>query len=255
MLRPELELVFMHDQLLDIEATEKTSLGGRMDDSVAPARLAPLDFAFLGLLALMVTCHLVAARLAAGPITAVLTDMLAVVYLLALISRSAWRPLVLRLMLLGLVVGILELFTDAAGESVAHSLVYAVGGPMIWASPLYMSFSWMIVLTLLGYLGWRLRGLLPLWLAIAITGLWGSLNIPFYEETAYYAGWWHYTTTLRIGHTPIYVLLFEGLIAAALPLLTSRFPRVAWRTVVWRGVMLGAWMPVAAFCSWQLLGR
>jgi hypothetical protein len=255
MLRPELELVFMHDQLLDIEATEKTSPGGRMDDSVAPARLAPLDFAFLGLLALMVACHLVAARLAAGPITAALTDILAVVYLLALISRPAWRPLVLRLMLLGLVAGILELFTDAAGESIAHSLVYAAGGPMIWASPLYMPFSWMIVLTLLGYLGWRLRGLLPLWLAIAITGLWGSLNIPFYEETAYYAGWWHYTTTLRIGHTPIYVLLFEGLIAAALPLLTSRFPRVAWRTVVWRGVMLGAWMPVAAFCSWQLLGR
>ncbi|HEV8192936.1 MAG TPA: hypothetical protein VGP82_15835, partial [Ktedonobacterales bacterium] len=174
----------MRDLLLDIQATETISPGRRADNSGAPVRLVPLDLAFLGLLALMVVCHLVAARLAAGPITAVLTDMLAVVYLLVLICRRDWRPLVLRLMLLGLVAGILELFTDAAGESVAHSLVYAEGGPMIWASPLYMPVSWMIVLTLLGYLGWRLRGLLPLELAIAITGLWGSLNIPFYEETA-----------------------------------------------------------------------
>ena len=245
----------MHDQLLDIQATTGTSRGGQSNDTLASARLTPLDLAFLGLLALMVLCHLVAARLAVGPITAVLTDVLAVIYLLAVVSRPAWRPLVLRLMLLGLVAGVLELFTDAAGESVAHSLVYAAGGPMLWASPLYMPFSWMIVLTLLGYLGWRLRGLLPLWLAIVITGLWGSLNIPFYEETAYYAGWWHYATTLRIGHTPVYVLLFEGLIAAALPLLTTAFPRVAWRAIVWRGVALGAWMPVVAFCSWQLLGR
>jgi hypothetical protein len=245
----------MRDQTLDLGANAEASLGEHSHSDLTPARLTPLDLAFLGLLALMVACHLVAARLAVGPITAALTDVLAIVYLLALVARPAWRALVVRLMLLGFVAGILELFTDAAGESVAHSLVYASGGPMIWASPLYMPFSWMIVLTLLGYLGWRLRGLLPLWLAIVVTGLWGSLNIPFYEETAYYAGWWHYATTLRIGHTPVYVLLFEGLIAAALPLLTTGFPRVAWRSVVWRGVALGAWMPVVAFISWQLLGR
>src|SRR5262249_22971371 len=129
------------------------------------------------------------------------------------------------------------------------------GEPLLWTSPLYMPLSWMIVLTLLGYLGWRLRGLLPLWLAIAITGLWGTLTIPLYEESAYYAGWWHYAAAARIGHTPLYVLLFEGLIAAALPVLTTDFPCVGWRTVAWRGIALGAWMPLAAFCSWLLLGR
>ncbi len=169
----------MREEILDTQAGAVTQ-SHQADESAKSAGLTPLDLAFAGLLALMVACHLVAARLAAGPITAVLTDALAGIYLLALTLRPAWRPLVSRLLLLGLVAGILELFTDAAGESVAHSLVYPAGGPMLWASPLYMPFSWMIVLTLLGYLGWRLRGLLPLWLGIAITGLWGALNIPFY---------------------------------------------------------------------------
>jgi len=244
----------MREQLLDTQAGATLPSNG-LDETAHAARLMPLDLAFLGMLALMVACHLVAARLAAGPITAELADVLVGIYLLALVSRPAWRPLVLRLLLLGLVAGILELFTDAAGEIVAHSLFYASGVPMIWGSPIYMPISWMLVLTLLGYVGWRLRGLLPLWPAIVISGLWGGLNIPFYEETAYFAGWWHYAATPRVGHTPIYVLLFEGLIAAVLPLLTARFPRVAWRAVAWRGVALGAWMPVAAFCSWQLLGR
>jgi len=243
----------MRDELLAVQATEKTSQS--VVANAAPLRFMSLDLAFLGLLVLMVACHLVAAHLAVGPVTAALSAALASGYLLALLPRPAWRPLVLRLMLLGLVAGMLELFTDAAGESVAHSLVYAAGGPMLWASPLYMPCSWMVVLTLLGYLGWRLRGLLPLWLAIVTTGLWGAFNIPLYEESAYYAGWWHYATAPRIGHTPLYVVLFEGLIAAALPLFTRSFPHLAWRMVVRRGIALGAWMPLAAFCSWQLLGR
>src|SRR5262245_10869225 len=160
----------MREQLLDARAraTPRHSL---RHEKGTPAGLTPLDLAFAGLLALLVACHLVAARLAAGPSTAALTDVLACGYLLALASRPAWRPLVSRLLLLGLIAGLLELFTDAAGEGVAHSLVYPAGEPTLWASPLYMPFSWMIVLTLLGYLGWRVRGLLPLWLAIVITGL------------------------------------------------------------------------------------
>lgn len=242
----------MREQLLDV-ATEQDAAPG--DPASGPARLMPLDLAFLGLSALMVVCHLVAAWLAIGPVTAVLTDVLAVIYLLALAARPGWRPLMLRLLALGLIAGMLELFTDAAGRSVAQSLIYPAGEPLLWASPVYMPFAWMIVLAQLGYLGWRLRGLLPLWPAITITGLWGGLNIPFYEETAYYAGWWHYAPALHIGHTPIYVLLFEGLVAAALPLLTVGLPRVSWRAVALRGIVLGAWMPVAAFCSWLLLGR
>lgn len=225
---------------------------------LATPRLTRLDGAFVGLLALMVALHIVAAVLNAGWLTAVATDLAASVYLLALATRPAWRPLLARLFLLGLVAGMLELFTDAAGESFAHSLVYPAGEPMLWASPIYMPLSWVIVLTQLGYLGWRLAGLaprLPLALAVPLTGLAGAAIVPFYEEMAYYAGWWHYAAAPHLGHTPIYVLLFEGGVAALLPIVTRALPRRALPRAALAGLVVGVWMPCAALLSWLALGR
>jgi hypothetical protein len=228
-------------------------------ESLAEPRLTVHDMAFVGLWALLVVGHVVAALLAWGWITAVLLDVLAGGYLLCLAARLPWRPLVVRLLLLGLVAGMLELATDAAGRDFAHSLVYPPGAPLLWASPIYMPFSWMIVLTQLGYLGWRLRALAPRVsppLAVALTGLAGALMIPFYEESAYYAGWWHYIPTrLALGHTPAYVFLFEGLVAAALPLVTAG---LTWRPlgrVALRGVAVGTWLSLAALVAWLTLGR
>jgi hypothetical protein len=83
----------------------------------------------------------------------------------------------------------------------------------------------------------------------------GAINVPFYEEAAYHAGWWRYAPTiLHLGHTPAYVLLFEGLVAAALPLLTLGLLKLRWRSVALRGAMLGLWMPCAALLAWLLLG-
>jgi hypothetical protein len=225
----------------------------------AARRLTTLDVAFLALLGLMIAGHIVAALLARGWITAALIDALALIYLVALLARPVWRPLVGRLLLLGLVVGILELFTDAAGHQFARSLFYPPGQPLLWDSPFYMPLSWMIVLTQLGYLAWRLAGLLPgrrlPWRAILLTGLAGAVNVPFYEEAAYHAGWWRYApTVLHIGNTPAYVLLFEGLVAAALPLLTLGLLKLRWRSVALRGAILGLWMPCAALLAWLLLG-
>jgi hypothetical protein len=225
----------------------------------AARRLTALDWAFLALLGLMVVGHVIAALLARGWITAAGIDAVALVYLVALLIAPVWRPLVARLLLLGLVAGMLELFTDAAGHQVAHSLFYPQDQPLFWDSPFYMPFSWLIVLTQLGYLAWRLAGLLPggriPWRAILLTGLAGALNVPFYEEAAYHAGWWRYAPTiLRLGHTPAYVLLFEGLVAAALPLLTRGALRLRWPVVVARGAILGLWMPCAALLAWLLLG-
>jgi hypothetical protein len=213
----------------------------------------------IGLLALLIACHVVSALLAQGWVTAAITDLLAVAYLACLLLHRPWRPLLERLLVLGLVAGILELATDAAGRDVAHSLIYPVGEPLVWTSPFYMPVSWMIVLSNAGYLGWRLAGLVPrlsLGLAIALTGVFGALTIPFYEETAYYAGWWHYApATLTLGHTPAYVLLFEGLVAASLPLLCAGLLSRSLVRAALRGVVLGAWIPVAAFVTWLVLGR
>ena len=214
------------------------------------------DLAFVGLFVLMALCHLAAALLARGWITAAISDGVILCYLAgALWARPAWRPLIGRLLLFGLVAGVLELATDAAGEQVARSLVYPLNEPMLWQSPLYMPISWMVVLTLLGYLGWRLAGLLPLWLATALAGLAGMLIIPFYEESAWYAGWWRYTTLPRLGHTPVYVFAFEGAVVAALPLLLRGLERRSLPVVVIRGLALGVWMPLVAFVTWRLLGQ
>jgi hypothetical protein len=227
-------------------------------DNITARRFTPLDAAMLGSLALMVALHLIAAALGAGWLTAAGTVALTAAALLAIAARRAWRPLITRLLLLGLVAGVLELFTDFSGQVVARSLIYPPNAPMLWASPIYMPLSWMVTLTQIGYLAWRLDTLAPRpprWAAVLLTGLWGAINIPFYEEMAYYAGWWRYATAPALGHTPYYVMLFEGLTVALLPLLVSRLETRGWGGVALRGVALGVWAPWAALFAWLLIGR
>ncbi len=239
-------------------ARESATRDAAAQPDITARRFTALDAAMLGALALMVALHLVAAALAAGWLTAVGTVALTAAALVAIAARRAWRPLVARLLLFGLVVGVLELFTDFSGQIVARSLIYPPNEPVIWASPLYMPLSWMVTLSLIGYLAWRLVTLAPCpprWAAIILTGLWGAVNIPFYEEMAYHAGWWRYATAPGLGHTPYYVMLFEGLTAALLPPLVARLETRAWWSVALRGVALGVWAPWAALFAWLLIGR
>ena len=208
----------------------------RWGHAASPRSTAPCS----GALTLQVACHIVAALWSVGWVSAAATVALTALALLRLARRHAWRPLLTRLLGFGLLAGACELFTDYAGETVAHSLSYPTGEPMLWASPIYMPFSWMVVLTLIGYLAWRLTTLaplLPLWLAMALTGLWAALNIPFYVEMAYRAGWWSYAAAPGLGHTPYYVMLFEGLIGAALPLLLAGIERRSARATLLRGLV------------------
>ncbi len=176
-------------------------------------------------------------------------------YLLAWLLARGIRPLLGRLLLAGFIAGLCELFTDASGQYVAHSLIYPAGELMLWTSPLYMPLSWMVVLTYLGYIAWRLRVLLGWRKAALLSAVLGAIQIPIYEEMAYYGGWWRYKPVhLMIGHTPVYVLLFEGLVVAALPLLYDRIERRSWKQVALIGVIVGVWMPFAAFVSWLVAG-
>lgn len=235
-----------------------SAAGGSASVSLGSRRLTALDGAMAGSFALLVAGHIISALARVGWGSAAATDGLTLLALLGVALRRDWRPLLLRLLAFGLVAGVCELFTDYAGETVAHSLSYPAGEPMLWASPAYMPISWMIVLTQIGYLAWRLDTLAPIpprWLAMVVTGLWGALNIPFYEEMAYHAGWWRYAHAPGLGHTPYYVMLFEGLVAALLPPLLARIERrPAWEILA-RGLALGVWLPAAALCSWLLLGR
>lgn len=254
---------------------------------LATRHLTTLDAAFIGLVALTIVLDVICAVFALGWPSAAATNVICALYLLGMaLARPAWRPLLARLFVLGFAAGVLELFTDFAGERVAHSLIYPAGEPLLWGSPYYMPLSWAIVLTQLGYLAWRLRGLgspvplwpadesapkrrwrqspparagarhVPLWLAVVITGLAGAALVPFYEEMAWYARWWRYTpVALMVGHTPLYVLVFEGLVAALLPLLMVRLLTRPLRDAVTLGLIEGVWMPVAALVAWLAVGR
>jgi uncharacterized protein DUF6989 len=241
------------------EAREVAGAANAPEMAITARRFTGLDAAMLGVLALVVIpSDVAAAWLGAGWITAWVTLALTAGALGAVALRPAWRPLILRLLALGLVIGIVELFTDFSGEFVASSLIYPPHEPMIWASPAYMPFSWSVTLTLIGYLAWRLWRLAPRpprWAAILLTGLWGAVNIPFYEEMAYHAGWWRYATAPGLGHTPWYVILFEGLLAALMPPLVARLETRRWWDVALRGLALGAWAPWAALFAWLLVGR
>jgi hypothetical protein len=226
----------------------------------AARRFTTLDAAVLGSVALSVTGNLVAARLALGwPTSVALTGIVGTYFLALALLRPAWRGLLGRLFVVGLMVGVIELFTDAAGERVVHSLSYPPGEPLLWDSPFYMPLAWALVLLQLGYLGWRLRGLvgarLALWGAVLLTTLAGALLVPYDEEMAYHAGWWQYAPAPRLGHTPFYVVLFEGAVAAALPLLFFHLEQRRHSYAVAVGLLLGLWMPCAALIAWLLIGR
>ena len=182
--------------------------------------------------------------------------LLTAVLLLFLMTMRTFRPLLSRLMVAGLVAGMCELFTDASGQFVVHSLIYPTGELTIWTSPLYMPLSWLVTLTYLGYFGWRLQALLGLRVAMFVCGLLGAIDIPLFEELSYHGGWWRYEPThLMLGHIPAYVALFEGLIAVILPLLFDRLERRTWLETVVLGGIIGIWMAIAALTAWLLLGH
>lgn len=51
-------------------------------------------------------------------------------------------------------------------------------------SPKYMPLSWLVILTYLGYIGWRLRAFVGWRIAIFPCGLLGAVDIPLFEEIA-----------------------------------------------------------------------
>ena len=132
---------------------------------------------------------------------------------------------------------------------------------MLFASPFYMPVSWMVTLAWLGYLSLRLGSLSPsppMWMSVVLVGLAGMITVPFYEELAGRAGWWHYAESVgsrTIGNTPLYVFVFEGAVCLLLPLIMSKLLQRSLGYAAVCGIMAGVWMPVTAFLAWISLGR
>ena len=155
--------------------------------------------------------------------------LLACGYLLGLALPPGWRPLILRLCALGLVAGVvswqrtrparvsltrLSIRSGTHARGVTDSTCRCPGWSLWPGLPTWPG----------GSLPWRHspgRGRRP------GIGLVGAMTVPFYEQMAYYAGWWRYVPALRVGHVPIYVVVFEGAVAALFPCITPRLRRMA----------------------------
>lgn len=138
----------------------------------------------------------------------------------------AHRDLVLaRLMVFGLVVGIVELAADAWLVDFTHTLDYSPGGgPMLWRSPLWMPFAWEVVTVQLSCLGSWLWQRCGGGAGLLLVGILGAINIPYYEEMARHIHWWNYTGSPMLLHTPWYIILGEFGIAIVLTLLARLLP-------------------------------
>jgi hypothetical protein len=167
--------------------------------------------------------------------------------LLAFILRHR-DELLARFMVFGLVVGFTELAADAWLVDFTHTLDYSIGGgPMIWRSPCWMPLAWEIVAVQFGYLGLRLQERFG-GIGLAMIGLLGAINIPYYEEMAKRIHWWRYSGCRMISGTPYYIIVGEFLIAVAFALLVKRFRQGSSGMAVLAGVAGG----IAIFVSYAI---
>ncbi len=147
-----------------------------------------------------------------------------------------------RLLLFGLGMGLVELIADALCVRFTGTLDYSVAGsPMLGLSPFWMPTAWLVVGTQIGYLGAWLMRRVGTGKGLALTALLGAVNIPFYEEMAYHAHWWRYQRCLRLGHTPVYIIVAELIIGLTLGPLAGWVmrPRSTWRDALAAGLVGG----------------
>ncbi len=157
------------------------------------------------------------------------------------IARYEDRALA-RLLLFGLGFGVVELLADALCVRYTGTLDYTVAhSRMLWLSPFWMPTAWMVVAAQIGYLGHRLIARLGTGPGMALTALFGAVNIPFYEEMAYHAHWWQYRHCRMLGHTPLYIIVAEMVIGLTLGPLAIRAMHAdaTWRSALVAGLVGG----------------
>jgi len=122
-----------------------------------------------------------------------------------------------RLLLFGGALGTVELAADYLCVRFTGTLDYVPArSAMLFESPWWMPLAWTNVGVQVGYVGARLVERIGPGRGALFCALLGAVNIPFYEEMAFYAHWWRYQNCLMVGHTPVYIVVAELLIGAAL---------------------------------------
>jgi len=159
-----------------------------------------------------------------------------------------------RFLLFAMVAGFTELLPDAWLVHHTGTLFYPQDQPMLYASPMYMPFSWLVVLTQIGYIGYLVNKKHNLLVTSIIIGILGSSIIPFYEYLAIHAEWWHYENAPKWGLVPIYIFVAEGLLMLSIPDLFDRCERIKLKFIPIFGILQGFVMWLACIIAWYLVG-
>ncbi len=115
------------------------------------------------------------------------------------------------------VFGVVELAADFLCVRCTRTLDYSVArSAMVLESPWWMPFSWAVVAVQMAVPGAAVIRRFGLLRGALLSGVLGSLLIPFYEEMAWGANWWRYRHCFRLGHTPVYIMVAEAVIGAGL---------------------------------------
>ena len=174
----------------------------------------------------------------------------AIYILYAIIFKDA---LLGRFLLFVVFAGFTELIADAWGVG-KNTLFYPHNQPMLWDSPMYMPFSWVVVLMQLGFIGFLISNKLKMIYTVLIVILFGMGMVPLYEFMAIKATWWHYENvcTLWITRVPFYVIIAEGLLAGALPVLFRKCQTsVLWQIPLF-GIVQGILILVCAMLGYYI---
>ncbi|MBT6515381.1 MAG: NAD(P)-binding protein [Crocinitomicaceae bacterium] len=162
--------------------------------------------------------------------------------------------LMLRFVLFGIAAGLTELIADYWLVHVTETLFYPTGEPMLFASPSYMPFSWLVVLIQIGYLGFLINKKYSLLTSSIAVGIMGCIIIPVYEYFAIGAGWWSYDNCVMWGSVPAYIFVAEGLLMLSIPELFNRCENASLKWIPVLGIIQGLIMWLACIIAFKLIG-
>jgi hypothetical protein len=207
----------------------------------------------LSTMALSLAGSVVSAAIDGGWQSATVLNLVVDAILVTYIVRNR-DGLLLRLLIMAVAAGIVEVVVADPYFVGNHTLVYPHEGPFIIDSPLYMPLGWAYVLLQIGYVAWWVMQQRGDTAAIVVSTLLGGTNIPMYEALARRADWWYYQDVPMIIGAPYYVILGEAFIGLALPFLVKPLAArtVAWS--VWLGLALGLWTLVSGVLAFRLAG-
>ena len=162
--------------------------------------------------------------------------------------------IMLHILLFTAVAGFTELLADNWLVVHTKTLLYPFE-PKLLSSPSYMPFSWIVVLTQVGYIGYLINKKHSLLFTSIAVGLLGCCIIPFYEFLAIHAGWWSYTGAPMIGGiVPVYIMVAEGLLMLSVPELFDRCETASLKKITLLGLIQGLIMWIACIVAFKICG-